>query len=219
MDGKALRLRKTLVLEDTDGHKLAKIQEKVLRIKDAMEVEDADGHRMAMVKKALISPFRERWSVEVEDGPDLDIKGNILDHEYTFTDGHTAVATVSKQWFRVADTYGVEVEPGQDPVVVLAATVALDMMAHETVDPAHIRGPWAPLVLGTSTVGPVGIEPTTRGLKSAALPVELEARDRDVERSPGGTPLGRTLSMPGDIIADALRPATACRYDGREHSG
>ncbi len=131
VDGKALRLRKTLVLEDAEGHKLAKLQEKMLRIKDAMEIEDADGNRMAMVKKALISPLRDRWSVEIEDGPDLDIKGNIVDHEYTFTDGRTPVATVSKQWFRVADTYGVEVEPGQDPVIVLAATVALDMMAHE----------------------------------------------------------------------------------------
>ncbi len=87
VDGKALRLRKTLILEDIEGNKLAKIQAKVLRIKDAMEVEDADGNRLAMVKKALISPLRERWSVEVEDGPDLDIKGNIVDHEYTFTDG------------------------------------------------------------------------------------------------------------------------------------
>ena len=131
VDGKALRLRKTLVLEDPQGHKLAKIQEKMLRIKDAMEVEDADGNRLAMVKKALISPLRDRWTVEIQDGPDLDIKGNIVDHEYTFTDGRTPVATVSKKWFRLADTYGVEVQPGQDPVVVLAATVALDMMAHE----------------------------------------------------------------------------------------
>ena len=131
VDGKALRLRKTLILEDTEGNKLAKIQSKVLRIKDAMEVEDAEGNRLAMVKKALISPLRERWSVDVEDGPDLDIKGNIVDHEYTFTDGRTTVATVSKQWFRVADTYGVEIDPDQDPVIVLAATVALDMMAHE----------------------------------------------------------------------------------------
>jgi len=131
VDGKALRLRKTLVLENAEGHKLAKLQEKMLRIKDAMEVEDADGNRMALVKKALISPLRDRWTVEIEGGPDLDIKGNIVDHEYTFTDGRTPVATVSKRWFRVADTYGVEVEPGRDPVVVLAATVALDMMAHE----------------------------------------------------------------------------------------
>ena len=128
VDGKALRLRKTLVFEDAAGHELAKIQEKVARIKDSMEVEDPDGHQLAMVKKAVISPVRDRWVVKIGDGPDLDVQGNILDHEYTFTDGRTPVATVSRRWFRVADSYGVEVAPDQDPVVVLAATVAIDMM-------------------------------------------------------------------------------------------
>jgi uncharacterized protein YxjI len=131
VDGKALRLRKTLVFEDPDGRELAKIQERVARLKDSMEIEDADGNRLAMVKKALITPLRDRWAVTVENGPDLDVQGNVLDHEYTFTDGRTPVATVSKKWFRVADTYGVEIAPGQDPVLVLAATVAVDMMAHE----------------------------------------------------------------------------------------
>jgi uncharacterized protein YxjI len=131
VDGKALRLRDTFVLEDPEGHELAKIQERLLRVKDAMEVEDAQGHRMAMVKKALISPLRDRWKVEVSDGPDLEIHGNVVDHEYTFTDGHHEVASVSKKWFRVADTYGVEVEAGQDPVTILAATVAIDTMAHD----------------------------------------------------------------------------------------
>jgi uncharacterized protein YxjI len=41
------------------------------------------------------------------------------------------VATVSKKWFRIADTYGVEVAADRDPVLLLAATVAVDMMAHE----------------------------------------------------------------------------------------
>ena len=131
VDGKALRLRKTLVFEDPDGRELAKIQERVARLRDSMEIEDADGNRLAMVRKALISPLRDRWAVTVENGPDLDVQGNVLDHEYTFTDGRTPVATVSKKWFRVADTYGVEIEPDQDPVVVLAATVAVDMMVHE----------------------------------------------------------------------------------------
>jgi uncharacterized protein YxjI len=131
VDGKALRLRNTLVLEDAHGHELAKIQEKMFRIKDAMEIEDADGHRMAMVKKALISPLRERWKVEVENGPDLDVQGNLVDHEYRFSQDHDDVATVSKKWFRVADTYGVEIAPDQDPVLILAATVALDSMAHD----------------------------------------------------------------------------------------
>ena len=131
IDGKALRLRKTLIFEDANEHQLAKIKERVLRVKDSMEIEDADGHRIAMVKKALVDPLRERWVVRVEDGPDLDVQGNVLDHEYTFHDGRTPVATVSKKWFRVADTYGVEVAPDQDPVLILAATVAVDEMAHE----------------------------------------------------------------------------------------
>ena len=131
VDGKALRLRKTLVFEAPDGRELARIQERVARLRDSMEIEDADGNRLAMVRKALISPLRDRWAVTVENGPDLDVQGNVLDHEYTFTDGRTPVATVSKKWFRVADTYGVEIAPGQDPVVVLAATVAVDTMAHE----------------------------------------------------------------------------------------
>jgi uncharacterized protein YxjI len=130
IDGKALRLRKTLIFEDPSGRELAKIQQKVARIKDTMEIEDPDGHTLATVKKALITPMRERWVVKIEDGPDLDIQGNILDHEYTFTEGRTPVATVSKRWFRVADSYAEEIAPGQNPVVILAATVALDAMAH-----------------------------------------------------------------------------------------
>lgn len=132
VDGKALRIRKTLVLEGANGQELARIQERMLRIKDAMEIEDAGGRRIAMVKKALITPLRDRWTVEIENRPDLDVQGNVLDHEYTFNEGHHEVATVSKRWFRIADTYGVEIAPGQNPLVILAATVVLDMMAHES---------------------------------------------------------------------------------------
>ena len=94
------------------------------------ERRSGDGHRMALVKKALVSPLRDRWVVHVENGPDWDIQGNVVDHEYTISEGRSTVATVSKKWFRVADTYGVEMAPDRDPVLVLAATVAVDSMAH-----------------------------------------------------------------------------------------
>jgi uncharacterized protein YxjI len=103
----------------------------MLRIKDSMEIEDPDGRRLAMVKKALIAPLRDRWTVSVADGPDLDVQGNLLDYEYTIGEGRDRIAEVSKKWFRVADTYGVEIEPGQNDVLILAVAVALDSMAHE----------------------------------------------------------------------------------------
>jgi uncharacterized protein YxjI len=130
VDGKALRIRSTLVLEDRSGREVARIQERMLRVKDSMEIEDANGRRVGMVKKALITPIRDRWVVKIKDGPDLDVQGNILDHEYTIGEGRDKVAEVSKKWFRIRDSYGIEIEPGQDDAVILMIAVAIDEMAH-----------------------------------------------------------------------------------------
>jgi len=130
VDGKALRVRQTMIFEDRSGREMAKIQERMLHVKDSMEVEDPSGHQIAMVKKALITPVRDRWTVKIKGGPDLEVKGNILDHEYTIGEGRDKVAEVSKKWFRVRDTYGVEIEPGQDDVLILAVTACIDQMAH-----------------------------------------------------------------------------------------
>ena len=131
VDGKMLRVRDTLFFEDAAGRRLCKIQTKVLRIKESMEIEGPDGGRLAMVKKALITPLRDRWVVKVGNGPDLSVQGNILDHEYTIGEGRDKIAEVSKKWFRLRDTYGVQIEQGQNDVLLLAVTVAIDMMAHE----------------------------------------------------------------------------------------
>lgn len=131
VDGKALRARQTLIFEDAHGAEVAKIQERMLRVKDSMEIEGPGGERLAMVKKALISPLRDRFTVTIKDGPDLEVKGNILDHEYTIGEDRDKVAEVSKKWFRVRDTYGVEIDPGQDDVIILAVTACIDQMAHD----------------------------------------------------------------------------------------
>ena len=129
VDGKALRVRNTLKFEDTRGQELCSIQERMLRVKDTMEVEGPNGEQVATVKKALISPIRDRFTVKIKGGPDLEVKGNILDHEYTIGEGRDKVAEVSKRWFRVRDTYGVEIDPGQDDILILAVTVCIDQMA------------------------------------------------------------------------------------------
>jgi len=131
VDGKVLRVRDTLKFKDMQGNTLCQIQQKIARIKDVMEVDDANGKTIAKVKKAIITPVRDRWTVKIGNGPDLKVQGNILDHEYKIEEGRTKVAEVSKKWFRLRDSYGVEVAPGQDDIVILAVTVAVDMMAHE----------------------------------------------------------------------------------------
>jgi uncharacterized protein YxjI len=131
VDGKVLRVRDKLVFKDMQGKKLCQLQERMVTVKDTMAIEDGQGKEVARVKKALITPVRDRWTVKIRNGPDLDVQGNILDHEYEIKDGRRKVAQVSKKWFRVRDTYGVEVAPDQEDVLILAATVALDQMAHK----------------------------------------------------------------------------------------
>ena len=130
VDGKVLRVRDTLVFKDMQGNKLCQIQERMLRVKDTMDIEGPDGRTLATVKKALITPLRDRWTVKIKGGPDLEVQGNILDHEYRIGEGRQKVGEVSKKWFRVRDTYGVEVAEGQDDILILAVTVAIDAMAH-----------------------------------------------------------------------------------------
>jgi uncharacterized protein YxjI len=127
VDGKALRLRDTLYFRDMEGNEICKIQQRVARIRDTMEIEGPDGRQLAMIHKAMITPLRDRYVVNVAGGADLDVQGNILSHEYRIGD----VATVSKKWFRVRDSYGVEIAPGQNDVLILAATVCIDQMSHD----------------------------------------------------------------------------------------
>jgi len=130
VDGKALRIRNTFVLEDSAGAELFKVQEKKLHIRDTMDIERG-GQTVARVKKALITPLRERFSIEVEGGQDMEAKGNIVDHEYKIERGGDKVAEISKRWFRVRDTYGIEIAPGQDDALILAVTVCIDQMTHD----------------------------------------------------------------------------------------
>jgi uncharacterized protein YxjI len=128
VNGKALRIRDTLVFESPEGEELFKIQEKKLRIRDTMKIE-RHGDTVATVKKALITPLRDRFAIELEDGGELSAKGNIVDHEYEIERDGTKVAEVSKRWFRIRDTYGIEIAPGENDALILAATVCIDEMA------------------------------------------------------------------------------------------
>ena len=127
VDGRAYRLREHLGFKDMQGKELAAIQEKVMRIKDTYSIY-RKGNVLATVKKALITPLYQRFDVHVAGGENMEVQGNIAEHEYEFYEGRNKRAEVSKKWFRVADTYGVDIVPGADDILILAITVVIDLM-------------------------------------------------------------------------------------------
>lgn len=130
VDGKALRLRETFELKDRSGSVVATVRKKLLAIRDSMNIE-RDGTVIATVKKALISPLHHRSVVELSGGGELEAVGNILDKEFEIRSGGAVLAQISRSWFRLRDTYGVDVAPGQDDALMLAIAVCLDRIHHD----------------------------------------------------------------------------------------
>src|SRR3954452_4213947 len=131
--GKAMRVRQTFILENTAGQELAKICEKKLSIRDAMRIERG-GDTVATIRKALVSPLRDKYKIELENGGELTAKGKIGDHNYKIERDGKKIAEVSKKWFKVRDTYGIEIDPDEDDVLILAAAVCLEEMSRGIVD-------------------------------------------------------------------------------------
>ncbi len=128
VDGKAARLRQTFILEDAFGNELSKIQEKKLSVRDKMTIER--GEMKATVHKRLLG-IRDHYVIDVDKGEDLTAHGNIVDHEYEIERDGDTVAKVSKKWFRLRDTYGVQLAEGEDPALVLSITVCVEAMSHD----------------------------------------------------------------------------------------
>jgi uncharacterized protein YxjI len=125
VDAKVLRVRDTVVIKDTSGNELVKLQKRLLRARDTMKIERG-ADTVATVRKAIIDPLRDRFTIDLAGGGSLEAVGSILDHEYQITRDGVPVANISKRWFRVRDSYGVAVAPGQDDALVLAVTVCID---------------------------------------------------------------------------------------------
>jgi uncharacterized protein YxjI len=130
VDGKAFHLREHLGFQDMQGNELAAIQERVMRIKDTYRMY-RKGNVLATVKKVLISPLQQRFEVHVAGGENMEVESTIFDHEYEVHEGRRKMAEVSKKWFPVADTYGVDIVSRVDDILVLAITVVIDMMLDE----------------------------------------------------------------------------------------
>jgi uncharacterized protein YxjI len=126
VDGKVLTLHDRLVLRDPDGREVAQVRRKLVAMRPTYQIS-VGGEQAAEVRKHLFTPFHDRFTIDVPGPDDLEMEGDLFDHEFTIRRGGQTVATVSKRWFSVRDTYAVDVAPGQDDLLILASVLALDL--------------------------------------------------------------------------------------------
>jgi uncharacterized protein YxjI len=129
VDGRAFSFGDKLSFEDLQGRELAFIAQRLLAWGPTYEISRGD-QVVAVVKKSLFTLFRCEFTVDVPGPDDLVAEGDFWEHEYAFTRHGRVVATVSKRWFSWTDTYGVDVAPGEDDVLLLASAVVIDLCCH-----------------------------------------------------------------------------------------
>lgn len=129
VDGRVFSIGQKLSFQDVHGNELAFIRQRLLTLGKTFEIE-REGRTVPTVHKHLFTLLRCAFTVDVPGPNDLEATGNLLEHEYEFRRGRQTVATVSKRWFTITDTYGVDIPAGQDVVLLLCAAVVIDLCCH-----------------------------------------------------------------------------------------
>jgi uncharacterized protein YxjI len=132
VDGKALRLRQTFELKDAGGEVLTVIKKKMVSVRDTMLVE-RDGDVVAKVHKKLFSPLRHKMVIELADGQEWTASGDIIEKNYEIEGDDGTVAKTSRKWFHIRDTYGIEVDHPDVPLVISVA-VAVEELVEDDRD-------------------------------------------------------------------------------------
>src|SRR5215207_830090 len=122
VDGKVLTLRDRLVIQDQSGQEVASVHRRLIALRPTYEI-NVGGQSAAQVRKHFFTPFRDSFTIDVPGPDDLEMKGSLLDHDFTITRSGQTVATVSKAWLTLRDTYGVEIAEGEDDLMILAAVL------------------------------------------------------------------------------------------------
>ena len=126
VNGKILSLHNTLVMRDMSGQEVATIKRQLISLAPTYTI-DWPGVGEAEVRKHFINLFGDHYTIDIPGPHDLELNGNLFDHEYQVSRDGAVVATVSKRWISLTDTYGVETAPGEDDVLILASVLALDV--------------------------------------------------------------------------------------------
>ncbi|GAA1827811.1 hypothetical protein GCM10009682_53750 [Luedemannella flava] len=126
VDGKVLSLRDRLVIKDPDGTPVAEVRRRLLALRPSYVVT-IGGEKAAVVRKRWLRLFRDRYLIDVPGPHDLTMKGSLLDHEFTIRRDGDTVATVSKRWVSIRDTYAVDIAESENHLLILGVALALDL--------------------------------------------------------------------------------------------
>ena len=130
IEGKLLTIGKKLKFSSADGRELARVEQKLMAWRPTYFVHRA-GAPSVRVRRMFRPIFKPRYVIEVPDQPPIEARGNVWSHEYELMRGSDRIGSVSKKDFSWTDSYGIDLDDDEDQVMLLCATVIIDLVCHE----------------------------------------------------------------------------------------
>ena len=136
VDGRAFSIGDKLAIRNMEGKEVAFIAQKLLSWGPSYRIH-RPGLPVTEVHKKHFTIFHCQYEVDGPGDEDYEASGDFLEHEYHFKRHGHLVAEVSKHWFAFTDTYGIDIAEGEDPVLLLATAVVIDLVCHADKDQKH----------------------------------------------------------------------------------
>jgi uncharacterized protein YxjI len=154
VDGKVLSLHGLMLVNDLAGTEVGRVSRKLVALRATYEITLAGGVT-AEVHQRFTGPFHPKWNLSVAGGAELEIGGNFAGHDFTITENGQTIATISKAWISLADSYGVDIVAGQNDLLLLCSVLALEAEQDRTQEHDRNEGPLGGLG-GLGELGEIG---------------------------------------------------------------
>ena len=128
VDGAAFSFVDNLIVKDMGKNEVCRIKKKMFTFIQTYTITKK-GQLLATVKKRPFT-FRTRFHLEIPGPGTYEIVGNLFRWDYAINRDGREVAKVSKKILAMSDSYGVEIKDDENPVVILAVAIVIDMVLH-----------------------------------------------------------------------------------------
>lgn len=127
--GQVLSIGHKLSFRDMENNELFYIKQRVMKLTPTYEIYKND-ELCCTISKRLFTFFHCTFDINSNYG-DMIVKGDVLDHDYTFKINGNELAAVSKKWLSIRDKYVVDISDNIDNAFILSAVIVLDLCCHD----------------------------------------------------------------------------------------
>ena len=120
VEGEVFSFGKKLHIYNTHEEEIALVHQELFSFPPTFAVKRGDLEIAAIVKE--FSFFHQAYTVE---GPGWQVEGDFSNHDYTIQKDGRLIATVSREWFSLGDSYEIDIKESSDEEAVIALATAL----------------------------------------------------------------------------------------------